>query len=155
MDLRFSRHDALWISTVTARWRELAGEMSSQLESGSPDDATVRKWVARMGRLESGAVMRLGEAVWAARAEAGRRAPDATTIRRVYRRMLRSAFRDPIDLRDLAVDGDDLQRAGISGGPKLGRILQALLAQVLADPSRNRTDWLLQEAVRLDRNAGL
>lgn len=154
-DLRFSRHDAQWISTVTARWRELSAEMSAQLDSRSPDDATIRKWVARMGRLESGAVMRLAEAVWTARRAAGQRGPDSDIVRRVYRRMLRSAFHDPIDLRDLAVDGDDLQRAGIAGGPALGRILQALLTQVLEDPSRNRTDWLLQEAVRLDRNAGL
>jgi tRNA nucleotidyltransferase (CCA-adding enzyme) len=68
----------------------------------------------------------------------------------LYRRMLRIAFRDPIELRDLAVDGDDLKRAGVSSGPGLGQILQSLLGKILEDPSRNRTDWLLQEAMRLD-----
>jgi hypothetical protein len=63
--------------------------------------------------------------------------------------MLASALRDPIDLGSLAVDGDDLRRAGIPPGPALGRILQALLESVVADPARNTTDWLLQEAQRL------
>jgi hypothetical protein len=64
--------------------------------------------------------------------------------------MLRVAFRDPIDLGSLAIDGDDLRRAGIPAGPGLGKILQALLAAVLEDPSRNTTEWLLREAKRLD-----
>ena len=64
--------------------------------------------------------------------------------------MMRIAFRDPIDLRDLAVDGDDLKLAGVSAGRRLGEILQELLARVLEDPTRNRTDWLLQEAIRID-----
>jgi hypothetical protein len=63
--------------------------------------------------------------------------------------MMRSAFRDAIDLGSLAVDGDDLRRAGIPAGPGLGKILQSLLAAVLDEPSRNDADWLLQEAVRL------
>jgi hypothetical protein len=63
--------------------------------------------------------------------------------------MVRVAFRDPIDLGSLAVDGDDLRRAGIPAGPGLGKILQALLAAVLDTPDRNTTDWLLREAKRL------
>ena len=39
----------------------MSAEMSAQLQAGAVDDATVRKWVARMGRLERGAVMRLAE----------------------------------------------------------------------------------------------
>ena len=73
---------------------------------------------------------------------------------RIYRRMVKVAFRDPIDLRDLAVDGDDLKKAGVAGGKELGRILQALLRRVLEDPSLNRTDWLLQEGARLYREQG-
>jgi tRNA nucleotidyltransferase (CCA-adding enzyme) len=67
----------------------------------------------------------------------------------MYRRMVRSAFHDAIDLGSLAIDGDDLRRAGIPAGPGLGKILQALLSAVIDDPSRNDADWLLQEAHRL------
>jgi tRNA nucleotidyltransferase (CCA-adding enzyme) len=63
--------------------------------------------------------------------------------------MLASALRDAVDLGSLALDGDDLRRAGIPPGPSLGRILQALLAAVIVEPSHNTTDWLLHEAKRL------
>jgi hypothetical protein len=68
--------------------------------------------------------------------------------------MLTIALRDPIDLGSLAVDGEDLRRAGIPPGPALGRILQALLAAVIADPSRNVADWLLHEAKQLSSGKG-
>jgi hypothetical protein len=52
----------------------------------------------------------------------------------------------PLFLRDLAVDGRDLQRLGIPPGPRLGQILQALLQRVLDDPSCNNRDALLAMA---------
>jgi len=149
-DLRFSKHDAQWIATVVARWQEIGAEIEAVGAKGDmPADVVVRGWVARIGRLHVGAVLRLGMAVWAARVGAGGTAPRAASGQRLYRRMLKVAFRDPIDLRDLAIDGDDLKRAGVEGGRGLGAILQTLLHRVLEDPRLNRTDWLLQEAVRL------
>ena len=151
-DLRFSKQDTQWISTVVGGWRDVGPVIEVALgKREAPSDAAVRGWVARVGRLHIGPVMRLGVAVWSARVAAGGRAPDLQMARRLYRRMSKIAFRDPIDLRDLAVDGDDLKRAGVSGGPRLGQILRALLEQVLEDPSLNRTDWLLQQAIRLHR----
>jgi hypothetical protein len=67
----------------------------------------------------------------------------------LYRRMLRTARTDPIEIADLAIDGDDLRRDGIPAGPVLGKILKALLEAVLEDPSHNTRDWLLQEARRM------
>jgi tRNA nucleotidyltransferase (CCA-adding enzyme) len=107
-----------------------------------------------MGRLHVGAVMRLAAAVWQVRREAAKPYPDRPSVVRLYRRMLRAAFRDPIELRDLAVDGDDLKKAGIAGGRDLGRILQVLLSRVLEDPTLNRADWLLQEGLRLNQKQG-
>jgi tRNA nucleotidyltransferase (CCA-adding enzyme) len=65
--------------------------------------------------------------------------------------MLWCAFRssDPLELRDLAVDGDDLRREGIPPGPLTGKILQSLLAMVLDDPALNVPDVLVREAKRL------
>jgi hypothetical protein len=116
---------------------------------GTADDAAVRRWVAAIGRLRIGAVMRVAAALWRVRGAAGAAAPDAHAVRALYRRLQRSAFRDPVTVSDLAVDGDDLRVAGIPAGPRLGRILQALLVAVLADPARNVRDWLLHEAQRL------
>jgi hypothetical protein len=62
--------------------------------------------------------------------------------------MRMSALRDPIDIGALAVDGDDLRRAGIPAGRSLGMILRALLDIVIADPTKNSADFLLNEAQR-------
>jgi tRNA nucleotidyltransferase (CCA-adding enzyme) len=150
-DLRFSKQQTQWIVAVVSRWRSASGDLESAVANTPPaSDATLRALVARLGRLHIGAIMRLAVAAWDARRAAGGPAPSGAAAARLYRRMLKIAFRDPIELRDLAVDGDDLKRAGVSTGPGLGQILQSLLGKVLEDPSRNRTDWLLQEGVRLD-----
>lgn len=149
-DLRFSRQETSWIATLAERWQAYGEALAAALEGAeASEDAAVRRWVAGIGRLHLGAAMRLASALWAACRDAGRPAPPASRVGPLYRRMLRSAFRDPLEVRDLAVDGDDLRRAGIPPGPVVGRILQALLDAVLADPSRNTRDWLLQEAIRL------
>ena len=51
--------------------------------------------------------------------------------------------RSPLSLKDLAVNGHDLQRLGLPAGPRMGQILQTLLRHVLDDPSRNTRAHLL------------
>jgi tRNA nucleotidyltransferase (CCA-adding enzyme) len=53
------------------------------------------------------------------------------------------AAKDPLTLKDLAVTGDDLLRAGVRPGPAVGETLQRLLAEVLEDPRRNTREYLL------------
>lgn len=144
--LRASKVETQAVVDVIARWRTFGTSLADSLAAATTSDAQVRTWVAGIGRLQIGAVMRVANAAWAVERAAGRPAPSAESVRRVYRRMLASAYRDPIDLGSLAVDGDDLRRSGIPPGPGLGKILQALLAAVIEDPARNETDWLLQEA---------
>jgi len=51
-------------------------------------------------------------------------------------------------LRDLAVDGNDVMEvAGIDPGPEVGEILEALLDEVLEDPSLN-TEPVLRQRIR-------
>ena len=52
----------------------------------------------------------------------------------------------PLSLQDLAVNGHDLQRLGMSPGPRLGQLLQTLLQHVLDDPTQNTRDHLLAMA---------
>ena len=52
----------------------------------------------------------------------------------------------PYRVSDLAIDGNDLLALGIPQGPEIGRMLDALLDEVLADPSRNDPDWLRERA---------
>jgi tRNA nucleotidyltransferase (CCA-adding enzyme) len=148
--LRASRHETNAVSTLINRWQSYGRAMGDSLSADQHiSDADLRRWVAGIGRLQIGTFMRLAGAVWHAARSGGSVAPPERAPRVAYRRMLRIAFRDPIDLGSLAVDGDDLRRAGIPAGPGLGKILQALLAAVLERPDRNTTDWLLREAERL------
>ena len=154
-DLRFSKQETAWVSAVVSRWREVGDDIAGALMTNERvSDARIRAWVATMGRLHVGPVMRLSSAIWTVRRGRGKPYPDERLIGRLYRRMLTVAFRDPIELRDLAVDGDDLKRAGLPGGKDLGRVLQALLRRVLEDPSLNRADWLLHEGIRLYKEPG-
>jgi tRNA nucleotidyltransferase (CCA-adding enzyme) len=61
------------------------------------------------------------------------------------RQRLRMAIdqQTPLSLKELAVNGDDLQRLGIPAGPRLGQILQTLLSHVLDDPAQNTRTRLL------------
>ena len=49
----------------------------------------------------------------------------------------------PFSVKELAVNGHDLQQLGISPGPRMGQLLQRLLHRVLDDPSQNTRDTLL------------
>jgi tRNA nucleotidyltransferase (CCA-adding enzyme) len=149
--LRASRAEIQTVQTLVDRLHSFAPIAAEQFAVGTPTDAQVRRWVARLGRLEIGAVMRLVSAKWAADRDAGTGAPAAIDVHSLYRRMLRSAFRDPVDLASLAVDGDDLRSSGIPPGPVLGKILSGLVEQVIEDPARNTRDWLLREAAVLDK----
>lgn len=67
-------------------------------------------------------------------------------VERLYEEIVRE--KDCITLKDLAVDGRDLIKAGFPAGPLLGEILKHLLEQVLEEPEKNRKEELLLEAVR-------
>jgi len=49
----------------------------------------------------------------------------------------------PLELKDLAVKGDDLIAAGVRPGPDVGQALARLLEEVLEDPARNTKEYLL------------
>jgi tRNA nucleotidyltransferase (CCA-adding enzyme) len=148
--LRGSRQEIQWVGTIVERAHLVEPPMKAALSLRAPvTDATVRHWVAAMGRVHVPACVRLIAARWGADRASGAGAPAAAAVHALYRRLLRSAFRDPVDVGSLAVDGEDLQRVGIPAGPALGKILQALLTAVIEDPENNTTDWLLQEAKRL------
>ena len=125
-----------------------------------PDETTLRRLVARVGRLNIRALARLLWARAAADRERGTggvgiaeadrsvalaagRARSRRAGIALYRRAVRIAWRDPLTIGDLALDGDDLRTAGVPPGREIGDTLQKLLEQVLADPSRNERETLL------------
>jgi tRNA nucleotidyltransferase (CCA-adding enzyme) len=150
--LRFSNADVAWIAAVVERWHDLAaGLREALLAPQPPDDRQVRRWVARMGRLRVGAVLRVAAARFAAERAHGLPAPSASRVASLYRRAWRGAFRDPVEIGDLAVDGSELIAVGIPAGPYIGKILPLLLDEALEDPARNTREWLLARAVELYR----
>jgi tRNA nucleotidyltransferase (CCA-adding enzyme) len=153
--LRFSKHEGQWLSTLVERWAQAGEAMATALQSGGPTAANVRRTVSGIGRLNLAAFFRVASARLSARRAVRHDAvPRPEALRGLYRRALVTSLRDPIDLRDLALDGDDLRQAGIPPGPGLGKILSVLLEAVLEDPSRNTREALLGEARRLHSGKG-
>jgi len=144
--LKASRNEIQRVVSLVDNWHRYGADIGTALNANVPDAVSIRRWVAAIGRLDIGSFMRLASAVWAAGRQRGEDAPEPHAVHSLYRRMVRTAFRDPIDLGALAVDGDDLRRIGIPAGRGLGMILQALLEIVIADPRKNTSDYLLVEA---------
>jgi tRNA nucleotidyltransferase (CCA-adding enzyme) len=146
-ELRFSNERVRWIGDLVERWHAVAPFLRDSLSAGaSPPDATVRRWVAEIGRTRVSAFLRIVSARFGAEAGEGGREAVSRAVRSLYRRMVRAAFRDPVEIGDLAIGGGDLMKAGIEAGPQLGAVLRALLEWVLEDPARNTQDRLLARA---------
>jgi tRNA nucleotidyltransferase (CCA-adding enzyme) len=149
-ELRFSNDRVRWIGDLVERWHAVAPAIrDSLLVDVRPSDATVRLWVAEIGRTRVSAFLRVAAARFAAELGDGREVEFSGAIRSLYRRMSRAAFRDPVEIGDLAIAGGDLMQAGIKAGPQLGAMLRTLLEWVLEDPARNTHDRLLARAREL------
>ena len=150
--LRFSNADTDWISGQVERWDGTGRAIGESLRAEPrPTDAEIRRWVAAIGRTRTAPLLRVAHARWCAERGAGKPAPDAAAVTSLYRRAVRSAYRDAIELSDLALDGDDLLAAGIPPGPALGKILKKLLNAVIEDPSLDTRERLLALALELQR----
>jgi len=144
--LRFSNADAAWVGGLVERWHEMGRGMKNELmRPEAPVDSVLRSWAGHAGRTRLASLLRIADAHWWAERERGRPAPSRERVESVYRRAIRIAYRDPVEISDLAVNGDDLHGIGITG-KQLGQTLRALLQYVLEDPSRNTPDVLLSRA---------
>jgi tRNA nucleotidyltransferase (CCA-adding enzyme) len=147
--LRFSNADVAWIAGLVDRWHDMGRSMTHELMGpAAPTDAVLRSWAGRTGRTRLAPVLRIADAHWWAQREVGKPAPGSARVESVYRRAVRIAYRDPVEVSDLAVNGDDLLKVGITGR-RLGDALRSLLQYVLEDPARNTRDDLLRHAEEL------
>ena len=111
----------------------------------APAAVDARRFLARHGG-------RLADDLLAHRAAdlAGKTVPAEEWDRLRTVRALVDQERDrPHRLADLAVDGTDLIQVGFTEGPELGRVLRALLAEVVEEPERNEREHLLRRAREL------
>jgi len=145
-DLRFSNERVRWIGDLVERWHALGEPIREALSGENWTDATVRRWVAEIGRTRVDAFFTVLDARF--------RAGDAKTwgsvvedgIQGLWDRAALVALQDPVETGDLAVNGGDLMKVGFQSGPQLGAALRALLEWVLDDPARNTHDQLLARA---------
>jgi tRNA nucleotidyltransferase (CCA-adding enzyme) len=138
--LRFSNQDITVVASLVDRWARHGNALRETLATGTlPSPAELRRLAASIGRLRVAAFVRLV----AARSAVGNPTVEPRMLRALHRALLTTAFREPIEMADLAVDGDDLRRMGFAAGPALGKLLQRLLDAVLADPECNTRDALL------------
>ena len=109
-------------------------------------DAAIRRFIAKIGpdHLEDLFLLREADHIGSGRE------PDAGGLDELRARV--AAQLDAgvaLDLRGLAVDGSDLmEELGVQPGPGLGRMLNWLLERVIADPTVNTRDRLLDLARR-------
>ena len=106
-------------------------------------DAAVRRFIAKIGRLGDGA---LGELLALREADnVGSGLPPGAGLGELKARIEAELAADAVlDRRGLAVDGTDLMtELELPQGPILGRILDALLDRVIADPALNDRPTLL------------
>ena len=78
--------------------------------------------------------------------------PKAKTYKlRHFEYLVDKVSQDPISVKMLKVNGKDLyQKAEVEKGPKMGAILDILLAFVLDDPKKNKEKFLLDKAKELN-----
>jgi tRNA nucleotidyltransferase/poly(A) polymerase len=93
------------------------------------DEQSVRRWLSRVGQSAADLT-----ALWSLRR--GKEAPWAEAMRAIFSRG------DALSRSDLAISGSDLEALGLSG-PAIGQTLGHLLERVLADPTLNSRDRLL------------
>jgi len=148
--LRFSNQQIAWTRIVVEHATRVHAEIGEAHASARPvSPIEMRKWIAAAGRTRIASVLRLVAARLAAQRDAGNAVPGAESIGSLYRRVLRAAFHEPVELSDLAVSGDDLRGAGVGEGPEMGWVLHRLLDLVLEDPRRNTVEELMRLAAEL------
>jgi len=71
---------------------------------------------------------------------------------RHLRAIIEKVSRDPISVKMLKINGDDLMKIlKIEPGPKIGYILNILLDEVLDDPQKNKKEYLTSQILKLDK----
>ena len=69
---------------------------------------------------------------------------------RHFQYMVEKVSRDPISAKMLKINGEDIMRElKIPPGPKIGAILDLLLAEVIDNPNKNNSEYLIQRAKEL------
>lgn len=108
-------------------------------------DAAVRRFIKRVGRenINDMIMLRIGD-----RKGGGSKAT-SWRLRELQQRIGENLY-EPMSLKDLAINGNDLMTAlNLPPGKKIGEILNALFEEVIEEPERNNAVYLLERARQL------
>lgn len=108
--------------------------------------SAVRRIVAHVGKENIWDLMKVRECD-----RVGMKKAEAPYRLRKYHAMIEEVLHDPISVGQLAIDGKIMmEELSIKPGPRMGWILNALLEEVLDDPSKNTKEHLLELVKSLD-----
>lgn len=141
--LKFSRKDC-------ERIAHLVRQHMFYYNTGEITDAGVRRILKRIGRenIDDLMAVRIGD-----RMGSGVQKEKPYKLIELERRM-RLLEKDPMDTTMLAIDGNDImQLTGMKPGREIGTILNALLEDVLEDPSLNTVEYLTKRAKEIYQSA--
>ena len=115
---------------------------------GEVTESSVRRLLANVGseNIEDLIRVREGDRIGSGR-------PKAVPYKlRHMKYVIDKVSHDPISVKMLKIDGNDLMKElDIKPGPKVGLILNYLLAEVLDDPAKNTKEYLKQRTHELDK----
>lgn len=115
---------------------------------GEVTESSVRRLITKVGLENMEDLLRVREAD-----RIGSGTPKAVPYKlRHLKYIIDKVSSDPISPKMLALKGDDImEELGIEPGPKVGLILNSLLAEVLDDPSKNTKEYLKGRIHELDK----
>jgi len=140
--LRFSTEE-------TSRVTHLIRHHMFYYDIGKVTEAGMRRLLRRVGKENFDDLIKLRIAE-----RKGSGVPKARPYRLRHLQFLaEKASREPLTVGQLAITGTDLmEKLKLTPGPVIGGILNALLAEVLEDPSKNTAELLLQRAQELQHD---
>ena len=141
--LRRLTYDNDTIRVVTTLVRE-----HSYGEDRDPSPRSAREFLARVGRELAPTLLALRR--WDREGRGVELPAEKVAARQRFEQLVRQEWEQPVTLAELATSGDDLIAAGIPEGPGIGAALGRLLAAVVADPTLNERETLLQLAKSID-----
>ncbi|MCX6747431.1 MAG: HD domain-containing protein [Candidatus Nomurabacteria bacterium] len=111
--------------------------------------SAVRRIIAKVGKENIWLLMNIRECD-----RVGMKKTEAPYRLRKYFAMIEEALRDPISVKQLKVDGNYLMNdLGMKPGPRMGWMLNALLEEVLEDPTKNEIEYLKNKILELEKLA--
>ncbi|OGN04763.1 MAG: hypothetical protein A2831_01825 [Candidatus Yanofskybacteria bacterium RIFCSPHIGHO2_01_FULL_44_17] len=115
---------------------------------GEVTESSVRRLVANIGKENVEDLIKVREAD-----RIGSGVPKAKPYKlRHLQFMIDKVARDPISPKMLKVKGDDIMRLlGAEAGPRVGMIINALMNEVLDDPSKNSAEYLSNRVLELNK----